>query len=297
MESNLKNKYLNRLSGFTDEASPYLEAQIKLTQELGWQYISARTVGDANIHEISDEAFEKVVSTLEEANLKVAEFGSLIGNWAKHIKSDFDITKKEIERCIPRMKRLGVSYVRVMSYAQEPWGEDQYEKERFKRLNYIVQRFKDEDLTALHENCMNWGGFSAEHTLRLLDEVADLQLVFDTGNPIFQRDRSKEPPYPWQSTLEFYHQVKHAIAHVHVKDAVISADDTPNYTFAGEGHGHIKTIIADLMANGYEGLFAIEPHMGKVFHDASQNQDDNFAYNIYKEYAQRFEKMVAEILS
>ena len=260
--------YSHRLTGFTDEASPDLATQIKLTIELGWNYISARTIGEGNIHDISDAAFEAAVDALSEADLKVAEFGSLIGNWAKSIQSDFEITKGEIERCIPRMQRLGVTYVRVMSYAQEPWGEEQYESERFKRLNYIVQRFKDAGLVALHENCMNWGGFSAQHTLRLLNEVPDLQLVFDTGNPVFQKDRSKAVPYPWQKALEFYHEVKHAIAHVHIKDAVIMENDTPKYTFAGEGDGHVKAIVQDLIQNGYEGLFAIEPHMGKVFHDA-----------------------------
>ncbi|RNC89472.1 MAG: sugar phosphate isomerase/epimerase [Allomuricauda sp.] len=292
----MDSNYKNRLSGFTDEASPDLKEQIKLTKELGWSFISARTIGSANIHDISDSAFEDTANALSEANIRVVEFGSLIGNWAKSIQSDFEITKKEIDACIPRMKKLGVKYVRVMSYAQEPWGEEQYEKERFKRLNYIVQRFKDAGLTALHENCMNWGGFSANHTLRLLNAVPDLQLVFDTGNPIFQKDRSKEAPYPWQDSLEFYHEVKHAIAHVHIKDAVMTAQNTPQYTFPGEGLGHVKTIVKDLIDNGYEGMFAVEPHMGKVFHDASQNQDDEYAYSIFKTYAQRFELMLADVI-
>jgi len=171
------------LTGFADEAGADLATQIKATQELGWDYISARGIDGKNIHDLSDEAFDTAVGQLDDAGIKIAEFGSLIGTWAKSIETDFDITIAEVERAIPRMQRLGTQIVRVMSYAQEPWGQDQHEQERFRRLREITQRFTDAGLTTAHENCMNWGGFSAEHTLRLIEEVPDMKLIFDTGNP------------------------------------------------------------------------------------------------------------------
>lgn len=282
-----------KLTGFTDEASNDVTKQIQVTKELSWQYLSARTMGNGNIHEISEEAFESVCEELETNDIKVAEFGTLIGSWSKSIDSDWSITVAEIERCIPRMQRLGVKYARIMSYAQKPWGEDQFEQERFRRLREIVARFKDAGLEAIHENCMNWGGFSAEHTLRLLDEVPDMRLVFDTGNPIFQRDRSKPKPYPWQNAFEFYQKVKHAIAHIHIKDGIMQAEEgEPEYTFAGEGNAHLDLIMADLKESGYDGFIAIEPHIGKVFHlkDKEQTHDEQRVYNLYKEYGQRFEE-------
>jgi len=284
------------LTGFTDEASDNLEGQIKATKELGWTHLSARTFNGRNIHEVSDEVFEVICGQLEANEIKVAEFGTLIGNWGKSIQSDWNITLGEVERCIPRMQRLGVKYARIMSYAQNPWGEEQFEQERFSRLREIVKRFEDAGLMALHENCMNWGGFSAEHTLRLLDEVPHLKLVFDTGNPVFQRDRSKPEPYPWQNSLEFYHKVKHAIAHVHVKDGIMHASEgEPEYTFAGEGSAHVEAILEDLLRSGYDGMIAIEPHIAKVFHLKDQNADESRAYNLYVAYGQRFEKLLNEI--
>lgn len=283
------------LSGFTDEASDNLEGQIRATQTLGWSHLSARTVNGQNIHEVSDYDFEVICDQLEANEIKVAEFGTLIGNWGKSITSDWDLTLKEIERCIPRMQRLRVKYARVMSYAQNPWGEDQHEQERFSRLREITQRFEAAGLIALHENCMNWGGFSAEHTVRLLEEVPDLKLVFDTGNPIFQRDRSK-PDAPWQDSLEFYHKVKHAIAHVHIKDAVMkAANGEPEYTFPGEGDAHIEAILEDMIRSKYEGMIAIEPHIAKVFHLQEEPTDEVRAYDLYVEYGRRFEKLVTEV--
>lgn len=280
-----------KLSGFTDEASSNLDLQIKVTQELGWQYLSARTIGNANIHEISEEDFEATCQKLADANIKVAEFGTLIGSWSKPITSDWEITLGEIERCIPRMQKLGVRYARIMSYAQCTWGDDQMEKERFRRLREITAKFKDAGLEALHENCMNWGGFSAEHTLRLLEKVPDLKLVFDTGNPVFQRDRSKPKPFPWQDAFEFYKKVKQAIAHIHIKDGTMYGEEgEPEYQFPGEGQAHLKEILTDLKQNNYGGFIAIEPHMGKVFHLKNQQSNPQKEYDIYLEYGRRFEQ-------
>lgn len=284
------------LSGFTDEAADSLEGQIMATKALGWTYLSARTFGGQNIHDVSERDFEVICDNLEANDIEVAEFGTLIGNWGKAITSDWEITIGEIERCIPRMQKLGVTKARVMSYAQNPWGDDQYEQERFRRLREITQRFRDAGLMALHENCMNWGGFSAEHTLRLLEEVPGLKLVFDTGNPIFQRDRSKPEPHPWQNSLEFYIEVKHAIAHVHIKDAVMkSLSGEPEYTFPGEGNAFVEAILEDLIRSGYDGVLAIEPHMGKVFHLEEENTDEARAYDLYLEYGRRFEELVSQI--
>lgn len=282
-----------KLTGFTDEAASDLAGQIKVTKTLGWDYISLRMIDDTNIHDLSEAKFEAICTELEEADIRVAEFGTMIGSWAKTIHSDWDLTSKEIDRCIPKMKKLGVQYARIMSYAQCPWGEEQFEKERFKRLRKITARFKNAGLEALHENCMNWGGFSADHTLRLIEEVPDLRLVFDTGNPVFQRDRSQPQPYPWQDALSFYNKVKHAIAHVHVKDGIMHKEEgEPEYTFAGEGQGHTKAIITDMLARGYQGFVAIEPHIGKVFHTAEQASDPEREYNLYVQYGQRFEELL-----
>jgi sugar phosphate isomerase/epimerase len=281
------------LTGFTDEASDDVLKQIQVTKELGWEYLSARTMGRANIHELSDQEFESVCEQLEAHGIQVAEFGTLIGSWSKSIDSDWEITLGEIQRCIPRMQKLGVKYARIMSYAQKNWGEDQLEQERFRRLREIVARFKDAGLEALHENCMNWGGFSADHTLRLLDEVPGLRLVFDTGNPIFQRDRSKPAPYPWQNAFEFYQKVKHAIAHIHIKDGIMhTSEGEPEYTFAGEGQAQLDLIMADLKKENYKGFIAIEPHIGKVFHLAGETQqhDPHRIYDLYKSYGIRFQE-------
>lgn len=284
------------LSGFTDEAGQALAKQIEATQALGWKHISARSIDGQNIHDLSESDFNIAAEQLDAAGIQVLEFGSLIGSWSKNIDSDFQLTIDEINRAIPRMHRLSTKMIRIMSYAQQPWGEDQHEAERFRRLREIVQRFADAGIDALHENCMNWGGFSAQHTLRLIDEVPGLKLIFDTGNPVFQKDRSKSEPHPWQDPLEFYNAIKAHVAHVHIKDCLNPPEGTTEpeaYSFPAKGLARLPEILAALKEDQYTGGFAIEPHVATVFHstDTEANQEVD-PYQIYIDYGKAFQKLL-----
>ena len=284
------------LTGFADEAAQDLATQIKATKELGWSHISARGIDGKNIHDLSDSAFDQAYGQLEDAGVKIAEFGSLIGSWSKKIDSDFTLTMDEVERCIPRMHKLGTKIVRVMSYAQEPWGDDQNEHERFRRLRAITARFSEEDITVAHENCMNYGGFSSGHTLRLIEEVPGLKLIFDTGNPVFQRDRAQEDPQPWQDAWQFYQDVREHIVHIHIKDCRNPKADgeEPEYVFPGEGQAYVPAIISDLKASDYQGFIAIEPHVATVFHAKAEDVDWNQCYQSYVSYGQLMEKTISQ---
>ena len=301
-----------KLTGFADEAAPDLATQIKATQELGWQYISARGIDGKNMHDLSDSEFDTARGQLEDAGIRIAEFGSLIGSWSKNIKSDFALTLDEVDRAIPRMQQLGTNIVRVMSYAQQPWGENQYEQERFRRLRAITARFSQAGITTAHENCMNWGGFSSGHTLRLVEEVPGLKLIFDTGNPVFQRDRSCDPlalpsvarsegeksssdSYPWQDAWQFYQAVREHIIHIHIKDCrhPLNDDVEPEYVFPGDGQAYIPAIIDDLKKSDYQGFIAIEPHVGTVFHAKADDVDWAQCYQSYIDYGKAMEKIVS----
>ncbi|MCD4824910.1 MAG: sugar phosphate isomerase/epimerase [Phycisphaerae bacterium] len=286
------------LTGFADEAGKDIDTQIRATLELGWTDIESRNIGGANIHDIPDEQFDEVCRKLDAAGVRVNCFGSAIANWAKQITDPFDITVKEIRRTIPRMQRLGSKLIRIMSYAvlEGRGPDDQMAEERFKRLREINSMFADAGITAVHENCMNYGGMGHAYTLELVENVPGLKLVFDTGNPVFTDDRSKALPYPKQSAWEFYSNVKDHIAYVHIKDGVWDAETQEiRYTFADEGDGDVKRIVKDLLDNGYDGGISMEPHLAVVFHDESVTSDAQVQYDNYVEYGRRFMALLEEI--
>jgi len=285
-------------TGFADEASPLLDDQIKVTQELGWTNIEARNVAVGNfpagmIHDIPDAAFDLLLEKLSLAKVKINCFGSAIANWGKKIDEPMDSSIAEIRRSIPRMQKLGAGLVRIMSFAVRD-NEDQMEQERFRRLREICRMFADAGLVAVHENCMNYGGMGWPFTLKLIENVPGLKLVFDTGNPVFSDDRSKPGPCK-QSAWEFYSHVREHVVYIHIKDGFWDAQNNKSvFTYPGEGRGEVRRIVKDLICRGYDGGISIEPHMGSVFHDASSGHSLN-AEQIYIEYGRRMMKMVSEI--
>lgn len=288
------------LMGISDEAGAPLETQIRATRELGWENIEARTVEvpgfeKANINDLPEEAFNLVEKQIKDSGIGIYCFGSTIGNWAKHITKPLDVTREEVKKAIDRMTRLGTKYIRVMSFAIEE-GDEQYEEKRFEIMREITSRFHDAGIVALHENCMNYGGMSWKHALKLLDNVPMLKWVFDTGNPVFNNDRSKPQPYPKQDGWEFYTRVKPYIQHIHIKDGKWNAQKNEmKYTFPGEGNGYVKEILADLKKSGYDKGVSIEPHVAVVFHDASVQVSAEKQYRSFVDYGQRLNQLVGAL--
>ncbi len=290
-----------KMSGFADEAAADIEGQIAATAELGWSRIEARSVDGKNLHDLDDAAFDAVRRALDRAGIHVDCVGSTIANWGTGIDTDHGRTMETVRRCVGRMRALGSGRVRIMSYAVivDEAGRplpDQRETERFRRLNEICGTFLDAGIAPLHENCFNYGGMSWEHTLRLLQAVPGLRLVYDTGNPGLTPDFRKAFPYPNQDPWENYSHLRPYIDHVHVKDGVRDiATGEERYFFPGEGGCDVERILGDLLRSGYDGVCSIEPHMAVVFHDASVVSSGRMRRENYVEYGRRTESLLARL--
>lgn len=289
------------LMGIGDEAANKIDGQIQATRELGWKSIEMRTVEvpgfpKANFHDIPEAAFDIAAGKLRDANLQVYCFGSAIMNWAKKAGDPFDVTLAEINRAIPRIRRLGTKYVRIMSFKPDDEASA-IPPVVFERVNEVVKRFLDAGIQPLHENCMNHGGMSWRHALELLEKCPGLKWLFDPANPVFNFDRSKPKPWAQQDPWEFWVHLRDHSAHIHIKDAVWNAArQDADYHWPGEGHGRVRDILRDAISRGYDAGISLEPHMVSVFHDPkAQSVDDSAMQRNFVEYGRRVEKMLAEI--
>jgi sugar phosphate isomerase/epimerase len=289
------------LTGIGDEAANGVDGQIQATQELGWKHLEPRGIevpgyAKANFHDIPDTAFDIAVKKLETAGIGVYCFGSTIMNWAKTVATPFDVTLAEVKRAIPRMKRTGAKFIRVMSFKP---GDDEFKIPTtvFERVRDVTNMFLDAGIQPVHENCMNYGGMSWRHALELLDKCPGLKWVFDTANPIFNPDRSKSKPWPKQDPWEFWEHVRDHVVHIHVKDATWNpAKNDADYNWPGEGQGRVRDILKDAFARSYDAGISIEPHMVVVFHDAQAKASNDAAMQKnYVEYGRRLEKMIHDI--
>ena len=277
------------ISGISDEAGQPIEVQIKAHNDLGWDHMELRMVDGTNITQLSDSDFDRVCDALAEAGKKVSCFGSAVANWARPITCDPQIDRDDMATAIPRMKRLGTEFIRVMSYpndADNPVSDSEWRNEAIARMKVLAKMGEDAGITLAHENCSGWGGLSAENSNILLGEVNSpaLKVVFDTGNPVTYG----------QDSWEYYQSVRKDIAYVHIKDAKkVNGEDV--YTFCGEGEGAVKEILADLLGSGYDGGISIEPHLAAVIHTGASTDNADELYQSYTEYGRRLMSIVEGI--
>ena len=278
------------VTGFTDEVSTDIEQQIEVCRYLGWKYIDLRTVGDWNVVDLPDDQFFKLERLLQRNDILVSSFGSRIANWSRSVSEPFNQDLADLERAIPRMKRLGVPYLRVMSYRpDDALSERENEDKIVRRLRDLATRAEEAGITLIHENCETWGGRSVEHTERLIQGVDSpaFKLVFDTGNPPATLDhRDGVPRGRYQDALEFYHRIKSEVVYIHIKDAR-PKDGEVVYTFPGEGNGRVGEILSALASEGYDGAISIEPHLAVVYHDPTVTADERERWDSFIEYARR----------
>lgn len=275
-------------TGIADEAGKALDVQIRAHKELGWDHIELRVVGSANATTVPDAEFEQVVEKLTETGIKVSCFASELCNWARPINTDFAVDVAELNRAIPRMKRLGAPYIRMMSYPNDGRAERDWKQEVFRRIRELARMAEDGGITLVHENCSGWGGLSPENTLELLDKVASpaLKLVFDTGNP----------PAEGQDSWDFYRKVKEHIVYIHIKDALRpKPGEKEVFTFPGEGDGCVREIVQDLLKSGYQGGMSIEPHLSAVIHLGKEAESEAKAFETYVEYGRRLMRLIEEL--
>jgi len=295
------------LTGFADEAGRDLASQIAATRELGWKFIESRAIGDKNLATLSDAEFEDFRQRLAEAGIAVNCYGSAVANWSRDPRreEDFQASRRELLAAIPRMQALGIGLIRGMSFLNpedEAPDSPELEKTIFAKVRELVAICADAGIVYGHENCMNYGGLSHVHTLKLIEAVKsdNFKLIFDTGNPCFNYRRLGIAPYPLQSSWEFYRNVREFIVYVHIKDGTAlprpdGKRPEPRFTFAGEGTGDVRAIVRDLRETGYDGGFSIEPHIASVYHAANADASEERAkFDSYVEYGRRFERLLCE---
>jgi len=269
------------LSGVADMAGASIEKQIKAHKELGWDHIEIRNVDGKNLTDVDNDKFNQIAEKLDEAKMQVCCFGSQIANWARKISGSFDLDLKELKRAIPRMHRLHTKYIRIMSYPNDDWNNDDWRKEVVTRLRELARIAKDGGVVFAHENCSGWGNQGSEEALDMVETVnsPNLRFLFDTGN------KPDHMGTPW----DICQKVRDYIVHVHIKDYKAGKGKDERFVvLPGEGDGQIDKIIKYLLSSGYKGGFSIEPSI--IHYKGIEGSEA--AYRLYLEYGRKAQALV-----
>ncbi len=239
-----------KLAGFADEISPKLKEQIRVCKDLGIRYFELRGVVDKNVLDFDVPLRTEIRKQLQDNGMAVACIGSPIGKvkitdpWPAH----FDRFKVAVDMA----EFFRAPLIRLFSYYPQDKGQDlaPHRDEVMRRMQAKADYVKDRPVTLVHENEKDIYGEKGPACLDLLKTVnsAKLRCAFDFANFIQAGD---DPLVNWEL-------LKSYVVHFHIKDCQKA---TKKIVPAGQGDGHIQTILEDAKKMGYTGFLSLEPHL------------------------------------
>lgn len=249
------------LSGFSDEIAPELDLQLAAIREWGLSHIELRAADGVNVSDFSTEKVKEVKNKLAGAGVSVSSIGSPIGKIG--IEEDFAPHLEKLKRTLEIQKELGAPYLRMFSfYIPQGRAPEDFREEVLDRMGRMVEEAAAWDSVLLHENEKGIYGDNAPRCKELLEAFygPHFKAVFDFANFV----------QVGQQTLPAYELLKPYVEYVHVKDAQWG---TGAVVPAGQGDGHVKDILADLIGGGWKGFLSLEPHLTDFAGLAALEQD------------------------
>ena len=239
------------LSGFADEIDPDLETQCAVLNDLGITHVEFRSAWDTNVLDLTDEQLDEAATILARHGLAVSSIGSPLGKI--NIEDEFDAHLVRAERALVVARRLGAPFIRVFSFFLRP---DQpparHRDEVLRRMSALAALAEPTGIVLLHENEKDIYGDVPERVLDIVESVGSpaLRLAWDPANYV----QVGVTPF-----TDGYAKLRPHTVYVQIKDALLATGDVVP---AGEGDGQVRETVRALAADGFDGFFSMEPHLG-----------------------------------
>lgn len=240
------------ISGFYDEISSKLSAQIGVLHELGETYMCPRNVDGKNIADYTLEEFkEKIYPVLKKENVRFSSIGSPIGKVGIDDEEGWEKQKKQLAELVKIAKLTECKYIRVFSFFYGDKAPEECSQKVIARLKEMLAIVKGSGVKLLHENEKKVYGDVPSRVLEIYHAIndEDFVLCFDASNYV-QCDVNPK---------EAFDMLKDYVVYYHIKDCSKYKVEVP----VGTGEGCYTYILSQLKARGYEGFMTLEPHTFK----------------------------------
>ena len=242
------------LSAFADEIADDVGEQAALLHALRIGYVDFRSAWGVNVKALEDDAVLKAKRIFGARGIRVACIGSPIGK--SPITDPIENEMAVLDRLFKVGEMLDVRRIRLFSFYPPDTSAnaryDDYVEEATARLAKLTAIAARAGFTLLHENERAIVGDTPARCHRLVSGVNSphLRALWDPANYIVV-GVEKPMTNGWALQAD-------EVEYVHVKDAKLSDG---SIKAAGEGDGELPELIAALMAKGYRGFLALEPHL------------------------------------
>ena len=240
------------LSGFIDEISDDFSEQCKVAAGLGLRYVEVRSAWGINILDLDAAQLDTLGQTLTEYGLSVSSIGSPIGKIS--IDDDFPPHLERMQHAVEVAELLEAPYLRLFSFfIPEGIDPDSRRDEVLSRMSALAEAAADSNVILVHENEKEIYGDVPRRCLDIVTSVDSpkLQLAWDPANFVQVGVRP---------LTEGYSMLRPHVGYIQIKDALL-ADGT--VVVAGAGDGEVVETIRALRADGFDGFFSLEPHLGE----------------------------------
>jgi len=240
------------LSGFIDEISNDFSEQCKVAAGLGLRYVEVRSAWGTNILDLDDAQLATVRETLAEHGLKVSSIGSPIGKIS--IDDEFPPYLERMRHAVEVAKTLEAPYIRLFSFfIPEGSDPDSWRDEVLSRMSALADAAADSGVILVHENEKEIYGDIPRRCLDIVTSVSSpiLQLAWDPANFVQVGVR----PFS-----EGYSMLRPHLGYIQIKDALLA---DASVVVAGAGDGEVRETVRALRADGFDGFFSLEPHLGE----------------------------------
>jgi sugar phosphate isomerase/epimerase len=240
------------LSGFVDEISDDFTEQCQVASGLGLRYVEVRSAWGTNILDLDDSQLANVQETLDRYGLKVSSIGSPIGKIS--IDDEFAPHLERMQHALEVAESLHAPYIRLFSFfIPEGTDPDSRRDEVLSRMSALAEAAVDSDVILVHENEKEIYGDIPRRCLDIVTSVSSpkLQLAWDPANFVQVGVR----PFS-----EGYAMLRPYVGYIQIKDALL-VDGT--VVVAGAGDGEVPETVRALRADGFDGFFSLEPHLGE----------------------------------
>ncbi|HEY9470130.1 MAG TPA: sugar phosphate isomerase/epimerase family protein [Propionibacteriaceae bacterium] len=240
------------LSGFIDEISDDFSEQCKVAAGLGLRHVEVRSAWGINILDLDAAQLDTLRQTLAEYGLSVSSIGSPIGKIS--IDDDLPPHLQRMRHAAEVAELLEAPYIRLFSFfIPEGADPDSRRDQVLSRMSALAEAAADSDVILVHENEKEIYGDIPRRCLDIVTSVDSprLQLAWDPANFVQVGVR----PF-----TEGYSMLRPYVGYIQIKDALL-ADGT--VVVAGAGDGEVVETIRALHADGFDGFFSLEPHLGE----------------------------------
>jgi sugar phosphate isomerase/epimerase len=240
------------LSGFIDEISDDFSLQCTIAAELGLRYVEVRSAWGTNILDLDDAQLSRVRETLSVYGLRVSSIGSPIGKIS--IDDEFPPHLERMRHAVEVAKTLEAPYIRIFSFfIPEGTDPDSRRDEVISRMEDLADVAADSDVILVHENEKDIYGDIPRRCLDIVTSVSSpkLRLAWDPANFVQVGVR----PF-----TEGYEMLRPHVSYIQIKDALLA---NGTVVVAGAGDGEVRETVRALQADGFDGFFSLEPHLGE----------------------------------